>query len=112
MTKPFKSKKIFLVWLILLVLGIAASLFIILTRNNSRTVEQKSVIEINNKPILIESKIEYQEAPEEEPAINPSSGTPQPIGGQRDEHGCLGPAGYSWCESKQKCLRVWEEKCD
>jgi hypothetical protein len=34
------------------------------------------------------------------------------IGGQTDEHGCLGPAGYSWCEAKQKCLRVWEEKCE
>jgi hypothetical protein len=35
----------------------------------------------------------------------------QIIGGDRDEHGCLGPAGYSWCEIKQKCLRVWEEEC-
>jgi len=34
------------------------------------------------------------------------------IGGQRDEYGCLGPAGYSWCEKKQKCLRVWEEACE
>jgi hypothetical protein len=33
------------------------------------------------------------------------------IGGDRDEHGCLGPAGYSWCEEKQKCLRSWEENC-
>jgi hypothetical protein len=33
------------------------------------------------------------------------------IGGQRDKHGCLIPAGYSWCESKKKCLRVWEEPC-
>lgn len=40
------------------------------------------------------------------------SQTPQLIGGQKDEHGCLGPAGYSWCEAKQKCLRVWEEKCE
>ncbi|MCX6786808.1 MAG: hypothetical protein NTU85_03300 [Candidatus Kaiserbacteria bacterium] len=37
--------------------------------------------------------------------------TPQLIGGQKDSHGCLGPAGYSWCEVKQKCLRVWEESC-
>lgn len=37
---------------------------------------------------------------------------PELIGGQTDEHGCLGPAGYSWCEVKQKCLRVWEEKCE
>jgi len=36
---------------------------------------------------------------------------PQLIGGQKDEHGCLIPAGYSWCEPKQKCLREWEEPC-
>lgn len=33
-------------------------------------------------------------------------------GGDRDEHGCIGSAGYSWCQPKQKCLRVWEEKCE
>lgn len=35
----------------------------------------------------------------------------QRIGGQTDEHGCITPAGYSWCEIKQKCLRTWEEEC-
>jgi hypothetical protein len=35
----------------------------------------------------------------------------QLIGGQKDEHGCLIGAGYSWCETKQKCLRIWEETC-
>jgi hypothetical protein len=34
------------------------------------------------------------------------------IGGDKDEHGCIGSAGYSWCEEKQKCLRTWEEKCE
>jgi len=34
------------------------------------------------------------------------------IGGETDEHGCLGPAGYTWCEAKEKCLRMWEEVCD
>jgi hypothetical protein len=33
------------------------------------------------------------------------------IGGDRDAHGCIGSAGYSWCEPKNKCLRVWEETC-
>lgn len=33
------------------------------------------------------------------------------VGGDKDKHGCLGSAGYSWCEANQKCLRVWEEKC-
>lgn len=33
------------------------------------------------------------------------------VGGDRDAHGCIGSAGYSWCEAKQKCLRPWEESC-
>lgn len=33
------------------------------------------------------------------------------VGGDKDEHGCLGPAGYQWCEIKNKCLRIWEEAC-
>lgn len=35
----------------------------------------------------------------------------QLIGGQKDEYGCLIPAGYSWCAAKHKCLRTWEEDC-
>ena len=34
------------------------------------------------------------------------------VGGDKDSHGCIGSAGYSWCEIKNKCLRVWEEKCE
>lgn len=34
------------------------------------------------------------------------------IGGQKDSHGCLIAAGYSWCEATQKCLRAWEEFCE
>jgi hypothetical protein len=37
--------------------------------------------------------------------------TGQIVGGDKDEHGCIGSAGYSWCEPKNKCLRIWEEKC-
>lgn len=37
---------------------------------------------------------------------------PNIVGNDRDAHGCIGSAGYSWCELKQKCLRVWEEKCE
>jgi hypothetical protein len=35
----------------------------------------------------------------------------QLVGNDKDEHGCIPSAGYSWCEAKQKCLRVWEEPC-
>jgi len=34
------------------------------------------------------------------------------LGGDADEHGCIGSAGYTWCEEKQKCLRTWEEACE
>lgn len=34
------------------------------------------------------------------------------VGGDRDAHGCIGSAGYSWCEVKNKCLRIWEEPCE
>lgn len=34
------------------------------------------------------------------------------VGNDRDTHGCIGSAGYSWCEVKNKCLRTWEEKCE
>lgn len=33
------------------------------------------------------------------------------VGNDRDSHGCIGSAGYQWCEEKQKCLRIWEENC-
>lgn len=33
------------------------------------------------------------------------------VGNDRDEHGCIGSAGYTWCQAKNKCLRTWEEKC-
>lgn len=33
------------------------------------------------------------------------------VGGDRDEHGCIGSAGYMWCAPKEKCLRIWEEQC-
>ena len=34
--------------------------------------------------------------------------TEEPVGGQRDEHGCLGPAGYTWDEDIGACVREWE----
>jgi len=34
------------------------------------------------------------------------------VGNDSDEHGCIGSAGYTWCESKGKCLRLWEESCN
>lgn len=45
------------------------------------------------------------------PSASPAF-SPKLIGGDKDAHGCLIAAGYSWCEAKNKCLRTWEENCD
>ncbi len=49
---------------------------------------------------------------QEEPAapVQPEPEQPMP-GSDRDEHGCIPSAGYSWCESKQMCIRPWETVC-
>jgi len=44
--------------------------------------------------------------------FNKTENTQQMVGNDKDSHGCIGSAGYSWCERKQKCLRPWEEKCE
>ncbi len=33
------------------------------------------------------------------------------VGGDRDTHGCIGSAGYSWCDARQTCERPWEQYC-
>ena len=30
------------------------------------------------------------------------------VGGDRDAHGCIGSAGYSWCQATNQCERPWE----
>lgn len=32
-------------------------------------------------------------------------------GGDRDVHGCIGSAGYSWCAPLNQCIRTWETTC-
>lgn len=43
------------------------------------------------------------------PTVVPTSA--QIVGNDKDIHGCIASAGYTWCESKNKCLRQWEEAC-
>lgn len=33
---------------------------------------------------------------------------PPIVGNDRDAHGCIGSAGYAWCEFTQACERPWE----
>ncbi len=37
-----------------------------------------------------------------------SAGRSHLVGNDRDAHGCIGSAGYSWSETLQQCVRPWE----
>jgi hypothetical protein len=30
------------------------------------------------------------------------------VGADKDEHGCIGSAGYAWCAKTEQCERPWE----
>lgn len=55
-------------------------------------------------------KINKAVAPESNIATTTATSTI--VGNDRDAHSCIGSAGYTWCQVKNKCLRVWEEKCE
>src|SRR5574344_1503555 len=38
-----------------------------------------------------------------------SSNKAKKVGGQKDRHGCLVAAGYTWSELRKDCIRLWEE---
>lgn len=47
-------------------------------------------------------------APIDAPSSSPIPTTRPPI----DAHGCDTAGGFVWCEPKQKCLQLWDEKCE
>ena len=42
------------------------------------------------------------------PAVVPAPSPIVTVGGDRDAHGCIGSAGYAWCERTGRCERPWE----
>ncbi|HEF5873130.1 TPA: hypothetical protein SAY52_003775 [Burkholderia cenocepacia] len=42
------------------------------------------------------------------PAESSAQAVPPLVGGDRDAHGCIGSAGYAWCETTRQCERPWE----
>lgn len=84
------------------------SLIIIATALILRFIDNPRLKPIDNNS-KTETTSEQLPGVKTQPAIYSEDG--QIVGGDRDEHGCIGSAGYGWCESKQKCLRIWEEDC-
>lgn len=32
------------------------------------------------------------------------------VGGDKDKHGCIASAGYTWSEAQKDCIRLWEKE--
>ncbi|KVG68249.1 hypothetical protein [Burkholderia pseudomultivorans] len=47
-------------------------------------------------------------APPAAPDQSSAQVAPPRAGGDRDAHGCIGSAGYAWCEATAQCERPWE----
>ncbi len=71
--------------------------FVILSEN-PLTVDPLTIADIKVLQTINDDKVvfTYKEA------------IPKVVGGDRDEHGCIGSAGYQWCESIGQCVRPWE----
>ncbi len=58
-------------------------------------------------PVLLMLAMGGCAQPEPAPARDPTTAAPV-VGGDRDEHGCIGSAGYQWCQRSGRCERPWE----
>lgn len=38
----------------------------------------------------------------------PLAHEPEMVGNDKDEHGCIGSAGYAWCARENACVHPWE----
>jgi hypothetical protein len=75
---------------IIALLGIGGSAYVYVNKKNADKLEN-SLKEITKNQVATTTNI---------------------VGNDRDEHECIGSAGYTWCEVKNKCLRIWEEECE
>lgn len=102
------NRKIVLVAVVCFLLGFLAAFFFAVQKQANPDPGNGSgiVSPIGTLPLPIPDPLPPQTT---DPGQGVSPGSP--IGGDVDDHGCLIGGGYSWCESKQKCLRTWEETC-
>lgn len=66
-------------------------------------------IEENGEITFEDCVLKEEEIKDEDSVVNNNDVI---VGGDRDEHGCIGSAGYTYCVAKDKCIRSWEEECE
>ena len=74
--------------------------FVILS-DNPLTVDPLEIASIKVLQTINDGETVYQ-------TQNDSAAVATVVGGDRDAQGCIGSAGYQWCEKLQQCARPWE----
>lgn len=102
------KKSYFLIAIAIIIIVSAVVLRVKQVTNNGNSpsyseINNQLLVENNTNDSLIEDDIEsFDEGEVDENAL---------LGSDRDNNGCIASDGYGWCESKEKCLRIWEEDC-
>lgn len=56
----------------------------------------------------VEARVQAAQAAHATPSAPAAGEAVQIVGNDRDEHGCIGSAGYVWCAKENACVRPWE----
>jgi hypothetical protein len=106
---------VFAITVIIIIAGIIAFLSVMEMDSIGQTGNNSSQIKLTRKACTQEAKLcpdgSYVSRTGPNCEFAACSSENNLVGNDKDEHGCIGSAGYIWCEEKQKCLRTWEEIC-
>lgn len=96
----YKMKILYILIIILIILfGAVAGLIYFKEDKLTACTEEAKICPDGSVVVRVAPDCEFEKCPDE-----------QIVGGDTDEHGCIGSAGYTWNKTKQECVREWEEK--
>ncbi len=91
-------RTLYIIIILLIVFFTAIAGIIYLNNKSIACTEDARICPDGTAVVRVGPNCEFEKCPDE-----------QIVGGDKDEHGCIGSAGYTWNKTKQECVREWEE---